>query len=126
MESPSTFGEWLRQSRTELRLTREQFARRVGVCAAAQQRSRRTTTSSRLRPPALSVVGATDLAVIGFLAATAVPDDSLGYHFHFLSGDFPSFCCSGRHSVHRHRTCLPDLLICVHPSPKPGELSCTM
>ena len=30
MESPVTFGEWLRQGRNELRLTREQFARRVG------------------------------------------------------------------------------------------------
>ncbi|MGE5221374.1 MAG: tetratricopeptide repeat protein, partial [Omnitrophica WOR_2 bacterium] len=30
MESPITFGEWLRQSRNELRCTREDFARRVG------------------------------------------------------------------------------------------------
>jgi len=35
MESPSTFGEWLRQSRSELRLTREQFARRVGCSVSA-------------------------------------------------------------------------------------------
>src|SRR5512135_2266100 len=30
MESPVTFGEWLRQGRNELRLTREEFSRRVG------------------------------------------------------------------------------------------------
>ena len=30
MESPITFGEWLRQSRGELGLTRKEFARRVG------------------------------------------------------------------------------------------------
>ena len=35
MESPSTFGEWLRQSRNELQLTREQFARRVGCSVSA-------------------------------------------------------------------------------------------
>src|SRR5262245_62493203 len=35
MESPSTFGEWLRQSRSELHLTREQFARRVGCSVSA-------------------------------------------------------------------------------------------
>src|SRR5512143_1455501 len=35
MESPSTFGEWLRQSRNELRLTREQFASRVGCSVSA-------------------------------------------------------------------------------------------
>ncbi len=35
MESPSTFGEWLRQSRNELHLTREQFARRVGCSVSA-------------------------------------------------------------------------------------------
>jgi transcriptional regulator with XRE-family HTH domain len=35
MESPSTFGEWLRQSRNELRLTRAQFARRVGCSVSA-------------------------------------------------------------------------------------------
>src|SRR5690349_25140004 len=35
MEAPSTFGEWLRQSRTDLRLTREQFASRVGCSVSA-------------------------------------------------------------------------------------------
>ena len=35
MDSPVTFGEWLRQSRNELRLTREQFARRVGCSVSA-------------------------------------------------------------------------------------------
>ncbi len=35
MESPATFGEWLRQSRDELRLTREAFARRVGCSVSA-------------------------------------------------------------------------------------------
>ena len=35
MESPSTFGEWLRQRRNELRLTREQFAARVGCSVSA-------------------------------------------------------------------------------------------
>jgi predicted ATPase/transcriptional regulator with XRE-family HTH domain len=35
MESPSTFGEWLRQSRNDLHLTREQFARRVGCSVSA-------------------------------------------------------------------------------------------
>jgi predicted ATPase/transcriptional regulator with XRE-family HTH domain len=30
MDIPTTFGEWLRQSRSERRLTREEFARRVG------------------------------------------------------------------------------------------------
>ena len=35
MESPITFGEWLRQSRNELRLTREEFARRVGCSVSA-------------------------------------------------------------------------------------------
>src|SRR5512138_1482196 len=35
MDSPSTFGEWLRQRRSELRLTREQFARRVGCSVSA-------------------------------------------------------------------------------------------
>jgi predicted ATPase/transcriptional regulator with XRE-family HTH domain len=35
MESPSTFGEWLRQRRSELRLTREQFASRVGCSVSA-------------------------------------------------------------------------------------------
>jgi predicted ATPase/transcriptional regulator with XRE-family HTH domain len=35
MESPSTFGEWLRQRRSELHLTREQFAGRVGCSASA-------------------------------------------------------------------------------------------
>src|SRR5512138_2856410 len=35
MDSPSTFGEWLRQSRDELRLTREQFAKRVGCSVSA-------------------------------------------------------------------------------------------
>jgi predicted ATPase/transcriptional regulator with XRE-family HTH domain len=34
MESPSTFGEWLRQSRKQLRLTRAQFAERVGCSIA--------------------------------------------------------------------------------------------
>ena len=34
MESPVTFGDWLRQSRNELRLTREQFAERVGCSVA--------------------------------------------------------------------------------------------
>jgi len=35
MNSPSTFGEWLRQRRSELHLTREQFARRVGCSVSA-------------------------------------------------------------------------------------------
>src|SRR5512143_1874215 len=35
MESPITFGEWLRQSRNELRLTREEFAGRVGCSVSA-------------------------------------------------------------------------------------------
>lgn len=35
MESPVTFGEWLRQSRNELRLTREEFAKRVGCSVSA-------------------------------------------------------------------------------------------
>ena len=35
MESPITFGEWLRQSRSELRLTREEFSRRVGCSVSA-------------------------------------------------------------------------------------------
>ena len=35
MESPITFGEWLRQSRNEVRLTREEFARRVGCSVSA-------------------------------------------------------------------------------------------
>jgi predicted ATPase/transcriptional regulator with XRE-family HTH domain len=35
MESPSTFGEWLRQRRNELHLTREQFAKRVGCSVSA-------------------------------------------------------------------------------------------
>jgi len=35
MESPVTFGDWLRQSRNELRLTREEFAKRVGCSVAA-------------------------------------------------------------------------------------------
>ena len=35
MESPVTFGEWLRQSRNELRLTREQFAGRIGCSVSA-------------------------------------------------------------------------------------------
>ncbi len=35
MESPITFGEWLRQSRNELRLTREELARRVGCSVSA-------------------------------------------------------------------------------------------
>jgi transcriptional regulator with XRE-family HTH domain len=35
MESLITFGEWLRQSRNELRLTREEFARRVGCSVSA-------------------------------------------------------------------------------------------
>jgi predicted ATPase/transcriptional regulator with XRE-family HTH domain len=35
MESSITFGEWLRRSRTELRLTREQFARLVGCSVSA-------------------------------------------------------------------------------------------
>jgi len=34
MEALSTFGEWLRQSRNELRLTRAQFAERVGCSIA--------------------------------------------------------------------------------------------
>jgi len=37
MESPVTFGEWLRQRRGELRLTREELAKRVG-CSAAMLR----------------------------------------------------------------------------------------
>jgi transcriptional regulator with XRE-family HTH domain len=35
MDGPSTFGEWLRQRRSELHLTREQFARRVGCSVSA-------------------------------------------------------------------------------------------
>jgi len=35
MEIPITFGEWLRQSRNELRLTREAFARCVGCSVSA-------------------------------------------------------------------------------------------
>src|SRR5262245_39050686 len=35
MESPITFGEWLRRSRNELHLTREQFAERVGCSVSA-------------------------------------------------------------------------------------------
>jgi predicted ATPase/DNA-binding XRE family transcriptional regulator len=35
MESPVTFGEWLRQHRNELRLTREEFAGRVGCSVSA-------------------------------------------------------------------------------------------
>lgn len=35
MESPTTFGEWLRQSRDSLRLTREEFAGRVGCSISA-------------------------------------------------------------------------------------------
>jgi predicted ATPase/transcriptional regulator with XRE-family HTH domain len=35
MESPITFGEWLRQSRNDLRLTREEFASRVGCSVSA-------------------------------------------------------------------------------------------
>jgi transcriptional regulator with XRE-family HTH domain len=35
MESPSTFGEWLRQRRNELHLTREQFAERLGCSVSA-------------------------------------------------------------------------------------------
>src|SRR5512136_1411096 len=35
MELPITFGEWLRQSRNELRLTREEFAKRVGCSVSA-------------------------------------------------------------------------------------------
>ena len=35
MESPITFGEWLRQSREGLRLTREEFAGRVGCSISA-------------------------------------------------------------------------------------------
>ncbi len=35
MESPITFGEWLRQSREGLRLTREEFAGRVGCSVSA-------------------------------------------------------------------------------------------
>src|SRR5512141_2789440 len=34
MESHVTFGEWLRQQRTHLKLTREQFADRVGCSVA--------------------------------------------------------------------------------------------
>jgi transcriptional regulator with XRE-family HTH domain len=34
IESPVTFGDWLRQRRNELRLTREQFAERVGCSVA--------------------------------------------------------------------------------------------
>ncbi len=37
MDTPVTFGEWLRQSRNELRLTREEFARRVG-CSVSMLR----------------------------------------------------------------------------------------
>ena len=35
MDAPSTFGEWLRQRRSELHLTREQFATRVGCSVSA-------------------------------------------------------------------------------------------
>src|SRR5512135_3484314 len=35
MESPVTFGEWLRQSRDQLQLTREEFAKRVGCSVSA-------------------------------------------------------------------------------------------
>jgi predicted ATPase/transcriptional regulator with XRE-family HTH domain len=35
METPLTFGEWLRQSRNELRLTREELARRIGCSVSA-------------------------------------------------------------------------------------------
>ncbi len=35
MESPITFGEWLRQSRNELRLTRDELARRIGCSVSA-------------------------------------------------------------------------------------------
>src|SRR5262249_55596956 len=35
MESPITFGEWLRQSRTDLRLTREECAKRGGCAVSA-------------------------------------------------------------------------------------------
>jgi predicted ATPase/transcriptional regulator with XRE-family HTH domain len=35
MEFPATFGEWLRQSRNELRLTREEFAGRIGCSVSA-------------------------------------------------------------------------------------------
>src|SRR5262245_43779142 len=35
MDAPNTFGEWLRQRRTELHLTREQFAKRVGCSVSA-------------------------------------------------------------------------------------------
>ncbi len=35
MDSPVTFGEWLKQSRSELRLTREEFARRIGCSVSA-------------------------------------------------------------------------------------------
>lgn len=35
MESPLTFGEWLRQRRDELRFTREEFAERVGCSVSA-------------------------------------------------------------------------------------------
>ena len=34
MDSPSTFGEWLRRQRNDLRLTREEFARCVGCSVA--------------------------------------------------------------------------------------------
>src|SRR5512146_1709989 len=34
MEFPSTFGEWLRHSRNDLKLTREEFAGRVGCSVA--------------------------------------------------------------------------------------------
>jgi predicted ATPase/transcriptional regulator with XRE-family HTH domain len=37
MESPVTFGEWLRQIRDELRITREEFSKRVG-CSVAMLR----------------------------------------------------------------------------------------
>src|SRR5690349_6485060 len=35
MDSPSMFGEWLRQRRSELHLTRAQFASRVGCSVSA-------------------------------------------------------------------------------------------
>src|SRR5512146_3232299 len=34
MEFPSTFGEWLRHSRNDLKLTREEFAGRIGCSVA--------------------------------------------------------------------------------------------
>lgn len=49
MEPPITFGEWLRQSRSGLRLTREEFAGRVGCSVSAL----RKMEAGERRPSAL-------------------------------------------------------------------------